>query len=415
MCETKPTRFETDSHFQQQERSHRRQNTEMSQHGCWERPRYPSEARHPQVNKIPRNQQFAAKSQTTQRPERDPIDMVASGCSPERELSAAPPTFYNTEPVVTSDYSLQYIGSHGNSLQYFNRSEPIRPGVPLHFPQRGEQGKRKQKEPDKYDGERVEWPDYLAHFETISKWNGWVEREKGLQLVTSLRGKAQRVLSEIPSSQREDFATLSEFLARQFNPPNRENAFPFELRQRKKLNKETLMEYGGEVLRLTQKAYPKFPHLAIDQIATDQFVKGLPDPEQKKHVDLQNPGSLDEAVSLATQYEAFEQGEGRTTGSHLAKPRSAPVNADDDNRVSCKEINQLKKQISQVEQKLETKTKCCGSRETQETTAHSQELAELTKKVEELTRLVMNGTMQSGPPQSGVTMDQNGPWPPRRF
>ena len=100
-------------------------------------------------------------------------------------------------------------------------------------------------------------------------------------------------------------------------------------------------------------------------------MKGLPDLEQKRHVDLQNPGSLDEAVSLATQCEAFEQGEGRTTGSHLAKLRSAPVNADDDNRVSCKEINQLKKQICQVEQKLETKTKCCGSREIQETITQS--------------------------------------------
>ena len=91
--------------------------------------------------------------------------MVASGLSPERELPAALPTFYNTEPVVTSDYSPQYVGSHGNSPPYFNRGEPTRPGVPLHSPQRGEKGtssfsggeiKRKQKEPDKYDGERVE-------------------------------------------------------------------------------------------------------------------------------------------------------------------------------------------------------------------------------------------------------------------
>ena len=79
------------------------------------------------------------------------------------------------------------------------------------------------------------------------------------------------------------------------------------------------MEYVGEVLHLTQKAYPKFPHLAIEQIATDQFVKGLPDLEQKRHVDLRNLGSLDEAVSLVTQYEAFEQSEEGTTGSHLAE------------------------------------------------------------------------------------------------
>ena len=91
--------------------------------------------------------------------------------------------------------------------------------------------------------------------------------------------------------------------------------------------KETLMEYGGELLRLVQKAYL---NSAIDQIETDQFVKGLPDPEQKKHVNLQNLGSLDEAVILATQYEAFEQGEGRRAGSYLAKLRSVPLNADDE-------------------------------------------------------------------------------------
>ena len=55
---------------------------------------------------------------------------------------------------MTSEYSLQNVGPHGNGPQYFDRGEPIRPGTPLHSPQRGEQGtstfsggaiKRKQK------------------------------------------------------------------------------------------------------------------------------------------------------------------------------------------------------------------------------------------------------------------------------
>ena len=174
----------------------------------------------------------------------------------------------------------QYTGYSGYTPQFYHNDEAPRFGVPFASPGRREPvmlsdvspQRRKQKKPDKYDGEKVEWPDHLAHFETIAKWNGWSDGEKGLQLVTCLRGKAQRVLSEILSGQREDFATLSEFLARRFNPPNRETAFRFELRQCKKLAKESLMEYGGEVLRLTQKAYPNFPPEAIDQIATDQFV-----------------------------------------------------------------------------------------------------------------------------------------------
>ena len=53
---------------------------------------------------------------------------------------------------------------------------------------------RKQKEPDKYDGEKVEWQDFIVHFETVATWNGWTDLEKGLQLATCLRGKAQKVL-----------------------------------------------------------------------------------------------------------------------------------------------------------------------------------------------------------------------------
>ena len=44
--------------------------------------------------------------------------------------------------------------------------------------------------------------------------------------------------------------------------------------------------------RLTQKAYPNFPPEAIDQIAIDQFIEGLPDPIQKKYVDLENRVAL---------------------------------------------------------------------------------------------------------------------------
>lgn len=32
---------------------------------------------------------------------------------------------------------------------------------------------RKHKEPNVYNGENVEWPDYLCHFEQVSLWNEW--------------------------------------------------------------------------------------------------------------------------------------------------------------------------------------------------------------------------------------------------
>lgn len=79
----------------------------------------------------------------------------------------------------------------------------------LIFPNfRGEQGSnvrenktflnRKLTEQDTFDGSRVEWNDYLCHFEQVAEWNVWTNHEKALQLAMSLRGMAQRVLGELP-------------------------------------------------------------------------------------------------------------------------------------------------------------------------------------------------------------------------
>ena len=97
---------------------------------------------------------------------------------------------------------------------------------------------------------------------TIAKWNGWSDGGKGLQLVTCLRGKAERVLNEIPSGQREDFATPSEFLSRRFNPPNWENAFRFELQQHKMLAQESLMELLRGSLAIDAESLSKLPILS---------------------------------------------------------------------------------------------------------------------------------------------------------
>ena len=84
-------------------------------------------------------------------------------------------------------------------------------------------------------------------------------------------------------------------------------------------------------MRLAQRAYPEFIYDALDQVAREQFISGLSDIEMKRFVDLRGPHSLDEAVSLATQFESFELSENSTgLNSRLeakGKTRSAPVQA----------------------------------------------------------------------------------------
>ena len=195
----------------------------------------------------------------------------------------------------------------------------------------GDRFRRKQKEPDKFDGDKIEWADFITHFNVVARWNDWTYSEKGLQPATCLRGKAQKVLSSIPESLNGDYETVRSTLEKRFSPPHRENAFRAVFRRRKREARESLMDYGSDVMRLAQRAYPEFSYDALDQVAREQFISGLSDIEMKRFVDLRGPHSLDEAVSLATQFELLELSENSTgLNSRLeakGKTRSAPVQA----------------------------------------------------------------------------------------
>lgn len=53
-----------------------------------------------------------------------------------------------------------------------------------------------EKEPEKFDGRSIDWQDYIISFEQVADWNGWNERERAQQLIMSLKGNAQKLLSE---------------------------------------------------------------------------------------------------------------------------------------------------------------------------------------------------------------------------
>ena len=94
------------------------------------------------------------------------------------------------------------------------------PVAPQYLPVTGNRNQRKQKEPDKFEGDKVEWADFIAHFDMVARWNDWTYMEKGLQLAACLRGKAQKVLSSIPESQRSDYEAMKSALEKRFSPPS---------------------------------------------------------------------------------------------------------------------------------------------------------------------------------------------------
>lgn len=166
---------------------------------------------------------------------------------------------------------------------------------------------RKQRDPDKFDGEKVEWPDYFKHFETVSEWNRWSNEEKAMQLGMSLQGEALRVLGDLSSEVKEDYDALVKELTQRFNPAEREAAWRLEFRNRARKPKETIMQFGYELRRLAVKAFPKLPLLSREQWVMDQFSNGLLDDDTRMHVQFGHPKTLTEAISLAVEYETFAQ------------------------------------------------------------------------------------------------------------
>ena len=171
------------------------------------------------------------------------------------------------------------------------------------FPDRRQ---RKEKEPDHFTGENVEWADYICHFEQVSMWNNWSENEKAAQLAMSLRGPAQRILGDLTRNQLSNYQSMISVLTQRFNPAERETAYRCEFRNRKRLSGESAADYGYALKRLATRAYPTVPVSLRESIVIEQYINGLGSAEIRRHVQFAHPTSVDRAISLAVEFEAFE-------------------------------------------------------------------------------------------------------------
>ncbi|CAC5361832.1 unnamed protein product [Mytilus coruscus] len=186
------------------------------------------------------------------------------------------------------------------------------------------QRQRKQKDPDTYDGKHTEWPDYICHFEQVALWSRWSEDEMAAQLTICLRGNAQRALSELSREELFNFNRLKRSLTQRFCPPERETAYRCEFRNRSRRRKgeESVADYGYTLKRLVTHAFPSIPVNIRESLIIEQYISGLPNLELKRHVQFCHLTSLDRAISLALEFEAFE---GSQIKPFARKPKDADI------------------------------------------------------------------------------------------
>ena len=166
------------------------------------------------------------------------------------------------------------------------------------------QPQRTKKKPQKFNGSS-DWAEYLKHFEMVSLWNGWREDEKAVQLSMSLIGTARRAwvdsFSEPQASVSYD--SLVSALTQCFKPDGREEVYKAEFRRKTKTKEEHFMEFGHRQQRLAIRAFPKINHESREELVVDQFLMGLTDAEMRRHVSLAHLRNVDQAITLATEFE----------------------------------------------------------------------------------------------------------------
>lgn len=216
------------------------------------------------------------------------INSIVNWFTPRRRPPVNQPNDYRPVPVVSTPVSP--IG-------------PVIPSAPQ-FEQVPRTNNKREKEASKYNG-RSDLNDYLSHFRAVSYWNRWSYEDQGIQLAICLVEDAREILQGLDDIDRYDFDTLVENLQRRFSPLGQESQFSLELMDRKCKQNESVTEFGHALRRLACKAYDR--RYVDEQLLVDLYVKGLPSQDMQRHVFLNKPRDLNEAINLAVTCEAFDK------------------------------------------------------------------------------------------------------------
>ncbi len=194
-----------------------------------------------------------------------------------------------------------------------DRSEQLLSSTRLPDPLPFRQPRSSTKKAPTYDGDSS-WKDYLVQFEMVSELNEWPESTKAMELATSLRLQAQGVLSDIDPAERKNFNHLVKALTDRFEPDNLCELFRAQLKHRLRTKEEPLVEVASDIKKLVRKTYPTSSLQMRDTLARDCFVDSLSSPEMEWAIYQGKPQTIEDAVRLGLEYEAFQTGRRRSSG-----------------------------------------------------------------------------------------------------
>lgn len=155
----------------------------------------------------------------------------------------------------------------------------------------------------------------------------------------SLRGNVQGVLGNLAGEYGRNYNELVRALEDRFPPANQTELYRVQLRERRRKTTETLQELGQTIRRLAHLAYTTAPNDVRETLAKEQFIDALVDADMRLRIKQARPQSLNDAIRIAVELEAFIKSDFRRIEqkSHL---RVANV---DSSRNDDAEIREMRK------------------------------------------------------------------------
>jgi hypothetical protein len=152
---------------------------------------------------------------------------------------------------------------------------------------------------------RQSFETFMAQFNNCAQHNKWTQSEKLAQLKSSLVKDAGQVLWDSSPTSTGTFDQLVELLKTRYSGARQADKFRMELRARRRRSNESLSCLHQDIRRLIALAHPDLPAQTREVMATDYFVDSLDDPELILKIRERNPASLEEALRISLQLEAW--------------------------------------------------------------------------------------------------------------
>ena len=160
------------------------------------------------------------------------------------------------------------------------------------------------KNPTDYDGTQS-LRDYLKHFERCSVVNGWSKDEAAVFLAASLRSKAQKVLNGMSDSDCRNYAKIVDKLELRFGVEKQRELHQVRLHNLRQQEHESVQALAADIRCMSSLAYQDLSPDTQERFAVQYFIDANKGKDDRLRLRRDKPCSMDEALSLACELEAF--------------------------------------------------------------------------------------------------------------